>query len=77
LHASNHGANGRVTQHFQLMMQKQVINPGLSGIPQQKPPLGMKLFQWIPFLRRLLGRFPGIGVRPEHIRTLQVGVGSS
>jgi 2-polyprenyl-6-methoxyphenol hydroxylase-like FAD-dependent oxidoreductase len=66
----------RVTQHFQLMMQKHVINPGLAGTTQLKPPLGMKLFQWIPLLRRLLGRFTGIGVRPEHVRTPELGVRS-
>ena len=63
----------RVTQHFQLMMQKHVINPGLADTWQPKPPLGIKLFQRIPTLRRWLGRFTGIGLRPEHVRSPDVG----
>ncbi len=59
----------RVTQAFQRTIQNRVIGPVLAGTAQPKPPLAVKLLDWLPALRGIPARFIGIGVRPEHIRT--------
>jgi len=58
----------RVTQAFQVAVQKRVLTPLLGGA-QLKPPLIVGLLQRFPSLRGWPARFLGIGVRPEHIRT--------
>jgi len=57
----------RITQTFQVMahffLGKVFRNPG-----PIKPPLILRFLSSRPGFRRLLARFVGIGVRPEHIR---------
>ncbi|HWF07215.1 MAG TPA: FAD-dependent oxidoreductase [Bryobacteraceae bacterium] len=60
----------RVTQAAQVQAHKRLLEPTLSnhaGI--QRLPLGFRLLQRFPVLRRIPARLVGIGVRPEHIRT--------
>ena len=59
----------RVTQALQRAIQNRVIRPVLAGTAQPKPPLAVKLLDWLPALRGIPARVMGIGVRPEHIRT--------
>jgi 2-polyprenyl-6-methoxyphenol hydroxylase-like FAD-dependent oxidoreductase len=59
----------RITQWFQLMIQKRVIARVLAGSGPVKPPLLVRLLAGIPFLRRIPARLIGIGIRPEHVRT--------
>jgi len=64
----------RATQWLQLTMQKQIIAPALAGTAQPKPPLLFKAFNAFPFLRRIPARMLGLGIRPEHVQTPDVGV---
>jgi 2-polyprenyl-6-methoxyphenol hydroxylase-like FAD-dependent oxidoreductase len=59
----------RIMQAFQIAVQNRVLTRVLGGGPL-KPPLFISLLQSVPALRRLTAWFLGIGVRPEHIRTL-------
>ena len=60
----------RVTQAAQVFMQNRVLKPILGNTQQISVPFVLRLFQWFPFLRRIPARLVGIGVRPEHIRTV-------
>jgi 2-polyprenyl-6-methoxyphenol hydroxylase-like FAD-dependent oxidoreductase len=62
----------RFTQALQLTMQNQIIRRALAGTQRPKPPLLLKLFDWMPLLRRIPARLLGVGVRPEHVHTLDV-----
>jgi 2-polyprenyl-6-methoxyphenol hydroxylase-like FAD-dependent oxidoreductase len=62
----------RATQFFQVMVQNNVIAPTLAGAVPLRPPVFFRLAQRYAFLRRLLGRVLGLGVRPEHVRTSSV-----
>jgi 2-polyprenyl-6-methoxyphenol hydroxylase-like FAD-dependent oxidoreductase len=57
----------KVTQRLQLAVQKQIITNALDPDKPFEPPLALRLFDAIPFLRRLPARLLGVGVRPEHI----------
>jgi 2-polyprenyl-6-methoxyphenol hydroxylase-like FAD-dependent oxidoreductase len=59
----------KVIQTMQLTMQNRLIDPLLDSDKPVQAPTAMKLFNWLPFLRRIPARIVGIGVRPEHIRT--------
>jgi 2-polyprenyl-6-methoxyphenol hydroxylase-like FAD-dependent oxidoreductase len=59
----------RVIQGAQVFIQRRVITGVLGNREQIEPPLLLKLFRLLPFLRRIPARIVGIGVRPEHIRT--------
>lgn len=61
----------RVIQRFQVVVQNNVIKRVLAGAEQPKPPLLVKLLQRFPTLRRIPARLLGMGVRPEHIHTLE------
>ncbi len=65
----------RATQRLQLAMQSQIIAPALASTAQPKPPLMFKLFNIFPLLRRIPARLLGLGFRPEHVHTPDVGVG--
>lgn len=60
----------KVTQAFQTFVQDRAIDPLMRGVPVGRPPLVARLFDAFPLLRRLPARLIGIGVRPEHIHTL-------
>jgi 2-polyprenyl-6-methoxyphenol hydroxylase-like FAD-dependent oxidoreductase len=57
----------RVTQLFQLVLARRLVPPRSGGRP--KPPVPLGLVRALPFLPHLTGRFIGLGLRPEHVRT--------
>jgi 2-polyprenyl-6-methoxyphenol hydroxylase-like FAD-dependent oxidoreductase len=62
----------RVTQALQRTIQNRVISRVLAGATP-KVPAAMKLLEWFPTLRGIPARVIGIGVRPEHVHTKEVG----
>jgi 2-polyprenyl-6-methoxyphenol hydroxylase-like FAD-dependent oxidoreductase len=60
----------RVIQGFQKLAQDRIIGRLLtSTAPITKAPLLVRLFDRFPLLRRIPGRFLGMGVRREHVRS--------
>jgi hypothetical protein len=59
----------RVIQRVQVIVQNQLLSPALKSMTRPKPPLPLRVMQWLPFLRRIPARIVGLGVRPEHIKT--------
>lgn len=57
----------KVTQKMQILVQNNLIKQALSSKAAVKPPLMVRLFDKVPFLRRIPARIIGLGVRPEHI----------
>jgi 2-polyprenyl-6-methoxyphenol hydroxylase-like FAD-dependent oxidoreductase len=60
----------RVTQRVQVFLQNNVIRTVLAQ-SKLKPPLLLRLMQHFPILRRIPARVLGLGVRPEHIGTVE------
>jgi 2-polyprenyl-6-methoxyphenol hydroxylase-like FAD-dependent oxidoreductase len=56
-----------MTQSLQILIQNRVISSVLRLTSQPKPPAIVKLFNWIPWLRRIPARLIGMGFRPEHV----------
>jgi hypothetical protein len=54
---------------MQIVLQNNIISPALKG-KRSKAPFFMKMMQW-PLLRRIPGRLLALGVRPEHIHTVE------
>ena len=63
----------RVTQWAQVQIQNRILNAALTSQQQIRPPLIARLFQKFPVLRRIPARLIGIGVRPEHVKTPDIG----
>jgi 2-polyprenyl-6-methoxyphenol hydroxylase-like FAD-dependent oxidoreductase len=63
----------RFTQWLQLTIQERVITRVLASQQRPKPPLAFRLFAIFPALRRIPARLLGVGIRPEHVRTPDVG----
>jgi 2-polyprenyl-6-methoxyphenol hydroxylase-like FAD-dependent oxidoreductase len=61
-----------MTQALQLFVQNRVISNVLGLRSRPKPPFAVKLFNWIPWLRRIPARLIGMGFRPEHVRTPEI-----
>jgi 2-polyprenyl-6-methoxyphenol hydroxylase-like FAD-dependent oxidoreductase len=60
----------RLTQAAQAAIQDRLIAPVLSGKAElPRPPLGARLLDRFPILRRLPARLVGLGVRREHVRS--------
>jgi 2-polyprenyl-6-methoxyphenol hydroxylase-like FAD-dependent oxidoreductase len=59
----------RATQWMQVTAQNSIIARALGETAALKPPLAFQLIGRFAFLRRLLGRLAGLGVRPEHVCT--------
>jgi 2-polyprenyl-6-methoxyphenol hydroxylase-like FAD-dependent oxidoreductase len=60
----------KATQRIQVIAQNRIITPLLArgeNDPPLGPPLLVRLFSWLPLLRRIPARLVGMGVRPEHI----------
>jgi 2-polyprenyl-6-methoxyphenol hydroxylase-like FAD-dependent oxidoreductase len=57
----------RIVQSVQVFIQNRLIRRILGSKEQISLPWPMKLFQILPFLRRIPARLVGIGFRPEHI----------
>lgn len=59
----------RLTQGFQVMIQKQVIARVLATSERVKLPWPQRRMLLSKFLSRIRGRIIGIGFRPEHVKT--------
>lgn len=60
----------KATQRIQVIAQNNIISPLLARSESDAPlgpPFLVRLFDWLPLLRRLPARLVGMGVRPEHI----------
>lgn len=57
----------RFIQGFQVMLHRRIVNSNLSNSNGLKR--GLALFRTFGFLRRLLARGVGLGVRSEHVQT--------
>jgi 2-polyprenyl-6-methoxyphenol hydroxylase-like FAD-dependent oxidoreductase len=57
----------RRTQALQLQIQDRIIRRVLGSRERLRPPLALRLLQWLPVLRRIPARLVGIGFRPEHV----------
>jgi 2-polyprenyl-6-methoxyphenol hydroxylase-like FAD-dependent oxidoreductase len=57
----------RVTQTVQVRALRGLYPKNLSEDPSRRAPFALRLFRRFPPLRYVVGRFIGIGVRPEHI----------
>jgi 2-polyprenyl-6-methoxyphenol hydroxylase-like FAD-dependent oxidoreductase len=60
----------KATQSIQVIAQNRIISPLLARSESDAPlgpPFLVRLFDWVPLLRRLPARLVGMGVRPEHI----------
>ena len=55
------------TQSVQVLIQNKSLQPFLGNKKKQNAPSILKLFQWVPFLRKLPARFIGLGIRAEKI----------
>ena len=66
----------RFTQWMQLTAQNQIVSRVLKSEQRPRPPLLFKLFGIFPALRRVPARLLGVGIRPEHIHTPDVGAAS-
>jgi 2-polyprenyl-6-methoxyphenol hydroxylase-like FAD-dependent oxidoreductase len=58
----------RVIQAFQVAAQNLLLAPTLRATATPEPPLFVKLFDAVPWLRQFPARFIGMGVRPEHVK---------
>jgi len=59
----------RLTQWFQVQVQKRVIAPVLGGAAPSRLPLILRLLRRFAVLRRVPARMIGVGARPEHVRS--------
>ena len=59
----------RVIQGVQVVVQKRILDRVIGSDAPINAPFAVRLFNWIPWLRRIPARLVGIGVRPEHVRT--------
>jgi len=62
----------RLTQKFQVVIQKQVITRVLATSERIEMPWPMRRMLRLKFLCRIRGRIVGIGFRPEHVKTPDV-----
>jgi 2-polyprenyl-6-methoxyphenol hydroxylase-like FAD-dependent oxidoreductase len=63
----------RVIQRLQVLVQDRVIGPTLGSRTKPAPPWVLRLIDRVPFLGRIPARLIGLGFRPEHVRTPDVG----
>jgi 2-polyprenyl-6-methoxyphenol hydroxylase-like FAD-dependent oxidoreductase len=61
----------RITQRIQVVVQNNLIRGVLESREPLKPPLPIRLLARCPYLQRIPARLVGVGVRPEHIRTVE------
>lgn len=63
----------RITQTVQVFLQNRVVSRVLRTATPLRPPLVFRVLRrWAP-LRRIPGRMIGIGFRPEHVKTPELG----
>jgi 2-polyprenyl-6-methoxyphenol hydroxylase-like FAD-dependent oxidoreductase len=56
-------------QRMQVIIQDRIINRVLATDQSLRAPWQVKLFNRVPWLRRIPARVLGVGVRPEHVHT--------
>ncbi len=61
----------KLTQATQVLVQNRVISNMLRNGGEVTPPWALRLFNYIPWLRRLPARFIGLGFRMERVRSPQ------
>ena len=59
----------RVIQAMQVLVQKRILDRVIGSDQPVTAPFAVRLFNLVPWLRRIPARLVGMGVRPEHIRT--------
>jgi 2-polyprenyl-6-methoxyphenol hydroxylase-like FAD-dependent oxidoreductase len=62
-----------MTQAMQLFVQRRIISNVLSMTETPRPPLIVRWLNRFPFLRRIPARLIGMGFRPEHVHSPDVG----
>lgn len=67
----------RVIQWLQVQIQNNVLSAVLGSNTRPRPPLAVRLLNWLPLLQRIPARIIGLGVRPEHIHTPKVSPAES
>jgi 2-polyprenyl-6-methoxyphenol hydroxylase-like FAD-dependent oxidoreductase len=65
----------RLTQWIQVLIQNRIISRVLAGRATLKLPWPLRLLRRFPVLRRIPARLVGIGFRPEHVHSPDVGAG--
>jgi 2-polyprenyl-6-methoxyphenol hydroxylase-like FAD-dependent oxidoreductase len=63
----------RITQRLQVLIQDHVIQRVLTSNKPISPPWPVRLLQRWPILRRIPARLIGMGFRPEHVQTPDLG----
>jgi 2-polyprenyl-6-methoxyphenol hydroxylase-like FAD-dependent oxidoreductase len=63
----------RLTQRGQVFVQDNVLGRVLGSTQPIVAPWFLRIFKRFPILRRIPARLIGLGVRPEHVRTPDVG----
>jgi 2-polyprenyl-6-methoxyphenol hydroxylase-like FAD-dependent oxidoreductase len=58
----------RATQRIQILIQERIIDRVLGSEKPLSAPWAVRLFNQIPWLRRIPARLAGMGFRPEHVR---------
>ena len=61
----------RLTQAMQVFIQERIMDPVLSSERAIVAPWPVRLFNHLPWLRRIPARLIGIGFRPEHVQTAE------
>jgi 2-polyprenyl-6-methoxyphenol hydroxylase-like FAD-dependent oxidoreductase len=62
-----------VTQRLQVLVQDRVLRRVLRSQQRLSLPWTLRLFRSLPVLTRIPARLIGLGIRPEHVRSLDVG----
>lgn len=63
----------RITQAVQVFLQNRVVSRVLRTATPLRPPLVFRVLRRWVLLRRIPGRMIGIGFRPEHVKTPELG----
>jgi len=64
----------RMTQAMQVVVQNNVISVALKpGGRPLRPPLAVRIINAMPWLQGVTARFVGLGVRPEHVHSMDAG----
>ena len=58
----------KATQRMQVLVQERILGRVLGSDKPISAPLALRLFNYIPWLRRIPARLVGMGFRPEHVR---------
>ena len=58
----------KATQRMQVLVQERILDRVIGSDKPMSAPFAARLFNHIPFLRRIPARLVGMGFRPEHVR---------